>query len=311
MAQKLIAKNICVPADVPEGLVSEFQQNYLQITRNTDCLMLFAADQKIEHLNYDFYGDNIHSHAQTPEHLFKIAQKGRIGAFATQLGLIARYGRIYSDLTYVAKLNSKTDLVTTSINDPLSRQLWSVEDAVDMKYNAELNICGIGYTIYLGSIHEAQMLQDAAQTIFQAHQHGLVAIVWIYTRGKAVTDDANGELIAGAAGVAAALGADFVKVKAPHATKNKTSADFLKIATAAAGNTKVICSGGAAQTPEKFLHELYEQIHTGGCSGNATGRNIFQRSEQHAIAMTEAISAIVFDNKTTDEAIKIYQTKSA
>jgi len=223
--------------------------------------MLFAADQKIEHLNYDFYGDNIHPNAQTPEHLFKIAQKGRIGAFATQLGLIARYGRIYSELTYIAKLNSTTNLINSTINDPLSQQLWSVEDVVDMKYNADLNICGIGYTIYLGSIYESQMLHEAAQAIFQAHQHGLVAILWVYARGKAIINDTDWELIAGATGVAAALGADFVKVKAPTAQGTKTSAEFLKIATLAAGNTKVICSGGTAQAPEKFLSELYEQIH--------------------------------------------------
>lgn len=311
MARNITAQTVCIPADVPQGMMEDYQSNYLTITHDTGRLMLFAADQKIEHLNDDFYGDNIHRDAQNPEHIFKIAHKGRIGALATQLGLISRYGYQYSDIPYIAKLNSKTNLISQDIDDPISRQMWSVEDVVDVKFNTDLNICGVGYTLYLGSTYESHMLQEAAQVIFQAHQHGLIAVIWIYPRGKSVTHDTDAQLLAGAAGAAAALGADFVKIKPPHAADSQTSAELLQIATHAAGNTRVICSGGSAQPPEQFLRELHDQLHVGKTGGSATGRNIFQRSEQHAIAMTEAISALVFDGKTADEAIKIYQQKSA
>ncbi len=86
------------------------------------------------------------------------------------------------------------------------------------------------------------------------------------------------------------------------------SNEILKIASHAAGNTKVICAGGTAKPTETFLKELYEQIYFGQTSGTATGRNIFQRSLSDANAFTKAISAIVYDNKNYEEALNIYNT---
>ncbi len=80
--------------------------NYLTITRNTGRLMLFAGDQKAEHLNNDFYGEGIHPDDNDPEHLFLVAIRERIGVFETQLGLKARYGMEYCQIPYLVKLNS-------------------------------------------------------------------------------------------------------------------------------------------------------------------------------------------------------------
>ncbi len=299
-------KNILiVPADVPEQQRDVFIQNYTKITRGTGKLMLFACDQKIEHLNRDFYGQGIDLEDNDPEHLFRIASEGDIGAFATHLGLIAHYGNSYQNSNYIVKMNGKTDLVKTQQKDPLSRQLWTVEQVVSFKKNTGLSICGVGYTLYPGSEFESLMLQEVSQLIYQAHQHGLVAIIWVYPRGKAVNDETAPEIIAGAAGLAASLGADFVKLNMPHATKEQSNIDALKIAVQAAGRTKVIMAGGLAQDPREFLQELHEQIYSAGTMGNATGRNIHQRSLAQAIAMTKAISAIVFSKSSLDDAIKL------
>ena len=51
----------------------------------------------------------------------------------------------------------------------------------------------------------------------------LSLVLWIYPRGKAVPDEKDPDLIAGAAGVALCLGADFVKVNPPKATDSQTS----------------------------------------------------------------------------------------
>jgi len=86
--------------------------------------MLLAGDQKVEHLNNDFYGTGISSEDNDPVHLFEVAANAKIGCFATQLGLIARYGMDYPQVpyTYMVKLNSKTNLVSTSQADPNSCQ---------------------------------------------------------------------------------------------------------------------------------------------------------------------------------------------
>ena len=91
-------KERSIPLTVPKKQQKIYVENYLKATQNSGNLFLFAADQKIEHLNSDFYGENIPRECNNPEHLFSIAQKGRIGAFATQLGLIAQYGKIYNNI---------------------------------------------------------------------------------------------------------------------------------------------------------------------------------------------------------------------
>ncbi|MBN1431224.1 MAG: aldolase [Methanomicrobiaceae archaeon] len=294
-----------IPADVPESAKGTYVENMKMVTHGSGNLMLFAGDQKFEHLNDDFFGDDIAADDATPEHLFRIAKEGRIGVFATQLGLIAKYGKDYRDIPYLVKLNSKTHLVKTAQKDPYSPLLYTIDQIVRFRDQSGLNITGVGYTIYLGSEYEDRMVSEAAQVIYEAHQHGLLVVLWIYPRGQAVKDEKDPHLIAGAAGVASALGADFVKVNAPK-KDGSSSADFLKEAVAAAGRTKVVCAGGSSTSAEGFLKQLYDQIHTGGASGNATGRNIHQKSRDEAVRMCNAVSAITIDNADIGTALKIY-----
>lgn len=298
--------NIHVPADVPQDAVKTYTDNYELVTHGTGRLMLFAGDQKIEHLNDDFYGEGIAPEDNDPEHMFKIASQGKIGVFASQLGLIARYGRDYADIPYLVKLNSKTNLVPTSQSDPVSASLLDVAQVAEFRENSGLKIAGIGYTVYLGSEYEAQMLTEAAQAIYEAHQYGMISVIWCYPRGKAVKDEGDAHLIAGAAGTIASIGGDFVKVNPPK-KDGKTDPALLKEAIQAAGRSQVVCAGGSSKQAEAFLQELHDQVHIGGTSGNATGRNIHQRPLEEAVRFTNAIYAITVENKSVEEAVKIYQ----
>jgi fructose-bisphosphate aldolase/6-deoxy-5-ketofructose 1-phosphate synthase len=303
---KIGPEDVLVPLDVPPERRDEYVDNYLKITKDTGRLMLFAGDQKVEHLNRDFYGPGISPEDSDPEHLFRIAKKGRIGVFATQLGLIARYGMDYPKVPYLAKLNSKTDLVKTDQMDPTSRQLIEVDQVADFADDSGLDVLGVGYTIYLGSEHEAEMLREAGQIVYRAHRNGLVTVLWIYPRGKAVKDEKDPHLIAGATGVAAVLGSDFVKVNYPK-KEGERSEEIFKEAVAAAGRTKVVCAGGASRDPKSFLQQLFDQIHVSGAAGNATGRNIHQKDLDEAARMCDAISAITLDDATVEEALRIYE----
>ena len=130
---------IHVPLTVPKNKEKEYIKNYKLATRNTDRMMMFAGDQKVEHLNNDFVGKGIAKEVADPEHYFKIASKANIGVFASQLGLIAKYGRDYPDIPYLVKVNSKTNLIKkqqqqTSIDDykydTLSNQNHSLNRAI-------------------------------------------------------------------------------------------------------------------------------------------------------------------------------------
>jgi len=302
-------EQIFVPCDVPSKARETYIENYRLITHDSGRLMLFAGDQKVEHLNDDFYGEGIHEDDADPEHLFRIADQARIGVFATQLGLIARYGMDYPKVPYLVKLNSKTHLVKTAQQDPFSGALWTVKQVAKVRDRSGLKIAAVGYTIYLGSTFEPQMLREAAEAIFEAHNEGLLVVLWIYPRGAAVKDEKDPHLIAGAAGVAATLGADFVKVNAPK-KEGENPALLLCEATKAAGRTKVVCAGGSSTDERKFLEGLYDQINIGCASGNATGRNIHQKSLPAAVAMCNAIYAITVEGKTVEEAAALLAAPS-
>ncbi len=295
-----------VPLDVPKTKREIYLKNYMEITRESGKLMLFAGDQKVEHLNDDFYGEGIPEDDANPEHLFEIASKSKIGVFATQLGLIARYGMDYRNVPYLVKINSKTNLVKTSQADPFSNLWYDVDQVVQFKENRGLNILGVGYTLYLGSEFEAEMLVQAAQVVYDAHQHGLVTVLWIYPRGKAVKDEKDPHLIAGAKGVGVCLGTDFVKVLYPE-KEGANSAEVFKEAIKVAGRTKVVCAGGASDSVEDFLRKLHDQIHISGAMGSATGRNIHQKPLDEAIRMCNAIYAVTIEDATVEEALKIYK----
>jgi fructose-bisphosphate aldolase/6-deoxy-5-ketofructose 1-phosphate synthase len=304
---------IDVPADVPSSQQGLYEQNYQTVTKGTGNLMLFAGDQKVEHLNDDFYGalsdgTPIHQDDADPEHLFRIARDGVIGCFATQFGLIARYARDYADVPYLVKLNSKSHLIKTSQSDPRSLSWVDVNDALTLREGG-LNIVGVGYTVYLGSAYESEQMRDAAQACMQAHRNGMIAVLWIYPRGAAVPKEQDPHLIAGATGLGATLGADFCKVNYPKPEDGRTPAEAFKEAVQSAGRTRVITAGGSSTDERKFLQTLHDQIFISGASGSATGRNIHQKPLTEAVRMTNAISAITYGGRSVDEAMAVYQGK--
>lgn len=297
-----------VPSDVPESQIEEYKKNISIATHDTGRLMLFAGDQKVEHMNDDFHGQGIALDDNDPEHMFKIAGKARIGVFASQLGLIARYGNDYKNIPYLVKLNSKTNLVKEDVSDPRSYSWFSVDDVVRFKDTSKLNILAVGYTVYSGSQFEGEMLQEAAQAVFQAHQHGLFTVLWMYPRGKSVADEKDPHLVAGAAGVAATLGSDFTKVNYPK-PKEGDRAESLREAVIAAGRTKLICAGGSSVDVKVFLQGLHDQLHISGAFGNATGRNIHQKPLAEAVRFANAVSALTIDKVSVDDAFGIYNGK--
>jgi fructose-bisphosphate aldolase/6-deoxy-5-ketofructose 1-phosphate synthase len=312
---------IRVPANVPEAMRATYLRNMQRLTHGTGRLMLFAGDQKVEHLNEDFYpfkpDDDITPEDNNPRHLFEIARGAgtSIGCLATQYGLISVYGPQYPELPYLVKLNSKTHLVTVDQADPISTSLVTVDHVVRLREMSGLNIVGVGYTIYLGSEFEHVMLAEAGRLAADAHAAGLPVIFWIYPRGKSLIQKQGGQtinlerhprIISGATGVGATLGADFVKVNPPDAVEGKSSAEWLRVAVEAAGDVRVICAGGTNKPADEFLQELHEQIHVGGAAGNATGRNIHQRPLEEAVRFCHAIAALTYGDHDAAFAHRVY-----
>lgn len=290
-----------IPLDVPAAKRSVYFKNLQLLTKRTGRLFLFAGDQRVEHLNDDFFGEDISPDDASPEHLFQIAATSRIGGFATQLGLVARLGRAYPRIPYIIKLNAKSNLVKTDNQDPYSAAWYDVRQVVEFAKNSKLTIPAVGYTVYVGSKFEAMMLREAAQIVWQAHQVGLVAIVWMYPRGQAIENKNDPHLIAGAVNIGTSLGADFLKVNVPQPND---ASDYQEI-MAAGSASRILFAGGAATSPQALLETIHRQVNSFGASGAALGRNIHQRSLREATALANAIAAIIYDGQSVEAAWRL------
>lgn len=294
-----------IPLTVPKNKASEYRRHYHLATGRTGKLLLFAGDQKLEHLNDDFFGTGISTEDHNPHHLFEIAKNLKFGVFASHLGLIARYGSEFKHVNYVVKLNGRTNLYDNK--DELESPAWhSVEDVVSFSKQSNLKIVGIGYTIYLGGRHETDMIKEAAEICFKAHQNGLLAIIWAYPRNSKIKNDELTHLIAGAAGVATAIGADFVKVKYPY-KNSKEAAKFSEVVEAA-GNCGVICVGGSKMSTKELITAVARQ-NKQGVKGLAVGRNLHQRSLKEASSLIAGLEGLIQGYYNEKEALAIAEGK--
>ncbi len=231
-----------------------------------------AYDHGIEHGPIDLKGKSI-----DPNYILDMAVKGGYNAIVLQKGVAEKYYPAYRDkISLIVKLNGKTRLVG---GEPMSSQVCSVTEAV------ELGASAVGYTIYLGSQHEAAMLKEFGQIEEKADQHNLSVIGWMYPRGKAIKDDNSPEITAYAARVGLELGADIVKIK--YCGSQECFAKAVK----AAGKTKVVLSGGPKVSDEEFL-EVIKNIMAAGAIGVAVGRNVWQK--ENPLEITQKIKEIIF-----------------
>lgn len=298
-------KEIKIPANVPAAKRADYLKNWRQATASSGSLLLFAGDQKVEHLNDDFYGPGISLEDASPEHLFQIAAASPIGVFAAHLGLIAAYGQKYPKIPYLVKMNGRSNLYKNT--DTILSKAWlDVKDVILFKKQSSLNILGVGYTIYLGGENESKMLKEASEIILEAHAQGLLAIIWMYPRGTKI-DEESIHIIAGGAGVAASLGADFVKVKYPYKSKDKKVAEKFQEVVSAAGACQVICVGGAKQNSEELIKQAWIHKQVAGVSGLAVGRNLHQRPLKEAILLATALALIINHEASLEEALAVFR----
>ncbi len=236
-------------------------------------ILLLAYDQGIEHGPTDFNKRSV-----DPGYVIDIASQGGFTGLVLQKGIAERYYDKIKRLKVplVLKLNGKTSLVK---GDPVSRQLATIEEAVD------LGAVAVGYTIYIGSFHEEEMLVEASRIQAEAHKKGLPLIVWIYPRGAGVKDIKKGDLMAYATRVALTIGADVVKIHPEGSMK-----DFAW-AVKSAGKVRVICAGGSKMGEKKLLKTIDGYMEN-GANGMAIGRNVWQ--DKKPLELAEKIRDVVW-----------------
>ncbi len=253
--------------------------NLKKISKNGKSLML-AYDQGLEHGPSDFDDKNV-----DPAYILEIAKKGKYNAVILQKGIAEKYydGKV----PLVLKLNGKTKLLA---GEPYSPQICSVKEAVDIGADA------VGYTIYVGSKHEAKIFAEFSKIEEEAHKKGIPVICWMYPRGEAIKNEFDREILAYSARVGLELGADILKMK------YNGNINDLKWVVKNAGKTKVMIAGGSKKDEKQLLQECYDIVNA-GCIGMAIGRNVWQH--KNPIGMTKALKSIIFDRKNVEQAMKL------
>ena len=263
--------------------------------------MILAYDQGFEHGPRDFL---MHPEARNFEYILDIAKRGRFTGIVLHAGLAEKYADEITDskVPLILKLNGKSELYTEE--DPYSPQLYSVEDAITLGASA------VGYTVYSGSKYEDEMHREFSRIIREAHSKGILAIGWMYPRGKSIFDrksssktfkmaleeqeqsnvaiDETSSIVAYGARIGLELGADMVKVKYTG------SLESFRWVVQAAFPTRVIMSGGTmTRTDEEFLSRV-KVVLTAGAAGVAVGRNVWQRKDP--LIISEKIHQLIFDS---------------
>lgn len=246
--------------------------------------MLLAYDHGFEHGPVEF-----DERSADPAWIMEIADSGYFTGVVCQKGVAAHYyEKDKHRVSLIVKLNGKTAFHKGE--EPVSVQNCTVSEAI------ELGAVGVGYTIYVGSEHENEMIREFSEIEKEAHEKGLIVIGWMYPRGKNVKSDTDPETLAYAARLGLELNCDAVKVKYTG------DVGSYKRVVEVAGETKVFVVGGSKTENVEELYETTKEILEAGAVGLAIGRNVWQAEEP--IKVAEKLAKIVYRLRTTAKHIK-------
>ena len=165
------------------------------------------------------------------------------------------------------------------------RLALSIDDAV------RLNASALAVQVFIGSDHETQSVKNLTTLVDQGQQVG-IPVMAVVAVGKEMVRDARYFRLA--TRIMAELGAQIVKcyyVDEGFASVVSTCPVPLVVA-------------GGKKLPERQALEMTHRCVAEGALGVDMGRNIFQ--SEHPAAMIQAVSAIVHDGASVDDAHEIY-----
>ncbi len=164
-----------------------------------------------------------------------------------------------------------------------------------------LNAVGVSVSIYVGTEHQRQTIQNLARMADEAHKYGLV-VLGISAVGTSLDElrqpgkeEELARYLALASRIAAEHGADISKTY-------YVPGHFDKVV---GGCPVPIVLAGGKKVPEREALQFTSNAIRDGASGVDMGRNIFQ-SEAPA-AMIQAVRSIVHEGKSPDEAYALYE----
>jgi len=287
---------------------------------NTGYLLILPVDQGIEHsAGASFAKNTLYFDA---ENIVKLAIEGGCNAVASTLGVLGIVARKYAHkIPFMLKLNHNEFLTYPNKYDQI--MFASVRQAFEM------GAVAVGATIYFGSAESDRQIQEVSQAFAQAHELGLVTVLWCYLRNNAFkgADGTDYHVAADLTGQANHLGvtiqADIIKQKLPTTnhgfevlkfgkTHKKVYSDLTpkdhpielcryQVANCFMGRSPLINSGGESKGDSDLADAVKTAVinKRAGGMGLISGRKAFQRPMDEGVRLLNLIQDVYLDQSIT------------
>lgn len=214
--------------------------------------------------------------------------EGGANAIVEHKGLVSEGHRGKGqDIGLIIHLSASTNLSPT----PHAKTLvCSVEEAIKLGADA------ISIHVNLGDGQEKEMLYDFGKISYDSRTWGIPLLAMIYPRGDKIKDEYDVEVIKHAARVGYEMGADIVKVS--YTGSKETFREVIE-----GCSIPVVIAGGEKMDSDRDILEMVKGSIEAGGAGVSIGRNVFQHKDPKS--MVQAISAVVNDDYTVADALKI------
>ena len=179
---------------------------------------------------------------------------------------LSNYPELLKKCNFILHLSASTNM---SKNSNQKHIVSSVEMALKM------GAMGVSAHVNLGTDNDGDMISDLGRLSDACLDWGMPLIAMMYVRGENL-DSMDMKNIAHAAKVAEELGADIVKVNAPHCPS-----DIEGIVHSV--GIPVVVSGGPKTSDSEILAHV-DAVLKAGASGVSIGRNIFQSARPRKLA---------------------------
>lgn len=283
----------------------------------TGYVSILPVDQGIEHsAGASFAKNPIYFDS---ENIVKLAIEGGCNAVASTFGVLGSVARKYAHkIPFIVKINHNEFLSYPNKYDQIMfgnvHQAW------------EMGAAAVGATIYFGSEESGRQIQEVAAAFHEAHELGMVTILWCYLRNNAFkVGDTDYSLASDLTGQANHLGvtieADIIKQKLPENNGGYNAIKFGKtdsrvyselttdhpidltryqVANGYMGRQGLINSGGASgkNDMEEAVKTAVINKRAGGM-GLISGRKAFQRPMKEGIQLLNAIQDVYLCDKVT------------
>jgi putative autoinducer-2 (AI-2) aldolase len=192
---------------------------------------------------------------------------------------------------------SRTPVVMRASGGPsILKELSDEQIAIDIEDAARLNVAALAVQVFIGGQHETQSIHNMTRLVDMGYRYG-IPVMGVTAVGKELTRDAK--YLRLACRIIAELGAQFVKTY-------YCAEDF---DTVTASCPVPIVMAGGKKLPELDALTMAHNAVGEGAAGVDMGRNIFQSDNPEG--MMRAVSAVVHEKRSPQEALEIYRSSKA